>query len=96
METVTIFAVLATVAGSAMAFSNIFQAIKIFRRKSAADVSKLTYIIITIGAFIWILYGIEISNLPIIISNGFGFIVTIITLVGCALYGNSKHNQQNI
>lgn len=86
MEIVTLLAFLATIAGSAMAFSNGFQAIKIFRRKSAADISKITYIILTIGACIWLVYGLEINNIPIIISNGIGLIITIITLTGCFLY----------
>jgi len=90
MTTLSVLTVLATIAGSAMAFSNGFQAIKIFHRKSAADVSEITYIILTAGAFIWILYGFEISSFPIIISNGIGFVVTVITLIGCVLYSKEK------
>ncbi len=85
-----ILAILATIAGSAMALSQVFQVIKIFRRKSALDISKPTYIILTLGSLIWLGYGIEINNFPIIISNGIGALTTMTVLVGCFLYGNKK------
>ena len=86
MEIIITFAILATIAGSAMALSNVFQAVKIFSRKSAFDISKFMYIVLTIGTFIWLLYGIEIKNFPIVISNGIGFIINIIILIGFTLY----------
>lgn len=87
MTILNLFAILATVVGSGMALSQVFQAVKIFHRKSASDISKPTYIILTVGAFIWVLYGIGIKNIPIIISNGIGFIVTTTVIMGCILYG---------
>ena len=91
MTILVILTISATIAGSAMAFSNIFQAIKIFRKKSASDVSKLTYIILTLGSFVWLLYGIEIKNVPIIISNSIGIIITIIIIIGCVIYSDDKN-----
>ncbi len=85
-----ILAILATIAGSAMALSNIFQAVKIFKRKSALDVSIFTSLILTIGEFIWIAYGFSINNFPVIISNSIGTVITIIIVIGCLLYGNKK------
>lgn len=45
------------------------QAYKIFKRKSAKDISLLTYTFFGFGIIIWLIYGISISNYPIIISN---------------------------
>jgi len=68
----TTLSVLATIFGSLMAIANFPQAFKIFKRKSAKDISIITYIILFIGAIIWILYGIEIASFPLWISNSIG------------------------
>ncbi len=86
----TILYILATISGIFLGFGALPQAIKIFRNKSARDVSATTYFITSIGAFIWILYGLEIKNVPIIIPNVIGVIISVIILIGWFLYGR-KH-----
>ncbi|MBS3163383.1 PQ-loop repeat-containing protein [Candidatus Woesearchaeota archaeon] len=53
----TILATLATISGSLMALANFPQVYKIFKRKSAKDISAITYSVYILGAIIWILYG---------------------------------------
>jgi len=45
------------------------QTYKIFKKKSAKDVSLLTYLFFGSGIIIWLLYGISIQSYPVIISN---------------------------
>ena len=82
----SILATLATVFGTAMAFSNIPQAHKIFKRKSARDISKLTYSLLAFGSIVWILYGIELRNFPIMITYSVGTVSCLIVLIQCYLY----------
>ncbi len=77
---------LAAVLGTAMAFSNIPQAHKIIKRKSAKDISILTYSLLTAGSIVWLLYGVEIGNTPIIISYSVGTLSCIFVLGGCFVY----------
>jgi MtN3 and saliva related transmembrane protein len=86
----TILSILATISGIFLGFGALPQAIKIFRNKSAKDISATTYFITSIGAFIWILYGFEIKNTPIIIPNIIGAIISVIILIGWFLYGRNK------
>ncbi len=86
----TVLSVLATVFGIVNGFANFPQIYKIFKTKSAKDISVLTYIILTIGSFVWILYGIEIKNFPVLIMNILAFIEFIFILIGCYLYGKKK------
>ena len=65
----SVFSNLASIAGISMGLSSIPQIYKIYLRKSAADISIVTHVIIVLGAFIWMLYGFEIKSIPIIISN---------------------------
>lgn len=83
----TTLSVLATLSGLAASGAMIPQIYKIFKRKSAKDISILTYTLLVAISIIWILYGIEIQNYPIIISNGIGTFFLLSVIIGWFLYG---------
>jgi MtN3 and saliva related transmembrane protein len=86
----SILAPLAAASGIFLGLGAVPQAIKIFQKKSARDIAPLSYWIAEIGSIIWILYGLELHNLPIVIPNILGFLTSTSVLIGCFLYGNSK------
>ncbi len=47
--------VLTLLVGLVMSFSNIPQIYKIYSRKSAVDISKITYSLVTLGSAVWFL-----------------------------------------
>lgn len=77
---------LASIAGVAMALANYPQAYKIYKTRSAKDISLLTYLILVSGGIIWLLYGISIENIPIIITYSFGNLATLSVLIGILKY----------
>ncbi|GAG44746.1 unnamed protein product [marine sediment metagenome] len=85
----TLLATLATIFGVVNGFANFPQIYKIFKTKSAKDISVITYLLLTTGSLIWIFYGIEIMNFPVLTMNGLAFIAFIIILIGCYLYGRN-------
>ena len=89
MCSMTLLATLATIFGVINGFANFPQIYKIFKMKSAKDLSITTYIILTIGSLVWVLYGIEIMNIPILTMNGLALLEFIIILIGCYLYGRA-------
>jgi MtN3 and saliva related transmembrane protein len=82
-----ILATLAVIFGTLIGIANFPQAFKIFKRKSAKDISILSVSIFFTGSFIWTLYGIELKNFPIIITNGLAFISLCFVVLGWTLYG---------
>ncbi|MBD1831595.1 SemiSWEET transporter [Cyanobacteria bacterium FACHB-472] len=56
------------------------QLFKIWRSKSAKDVSLEMLIIFCSGVFLWLVYGIFIQALPIIIANSLTLIFNLIIL----------------
>jgi MtN3 and saliva related transmembrane protein len=82
----TLLATLAMIFGVINGFANVPQIYKIFKTKSAKDISILTYSILTVGSIVWILYGIELMNMPILTMNGLALVEFIIILIGCYLY----------
>mgnify|MGYP001591946792 CR=1 FL=1 len=86
----TLLSILATIFGTASGLANFPQAYKIFRRKSAKDISIITYSFLLSGAVIWVLYGIEIKNFPVVATNILGAINIGLVVLGWTLYGKSS------
>ncbi|MBU0899054.1 MAG: hypothetical protein KKB03_00410 [Nanoarchaeota archaeon] len=78
---------LAILFGTIGGLANLPQIYKIFKRKSAKDISGLTYFILFTGAVIWLLYGIELMNFPIIITNTIGGVNIGLVIIGWYFYG---------
>ena len=57
------------------------QAFKVWKTKSTKDISLLMFIIFTIGVISWLIYGITISDLPIILANAVTLILSLFILV---------------
>jgi MtN3 and saliva related transmembrane protein len=56
------------------------QVLKVLRTKSTKDISREMIAILAGSIFLWLVYGILLSNLPIIIANFFGLIQAFIIL----------------
>ena len=75
--------VLGLAAAACTTISFLPQAIKTVKSRRAKDISIGTYSILTIGVFLWLLYGILIKDTPIIIANAITllFTSTILSLI---------------
>lgn len=81
---------LASIVGIISSFAMFPQVYRIFKRKSAKDISITTFSFLFIAGIIWILYGLNIQSFPIVISNLPGSIIILGVIVGWFLYGRSK------
>ena len=82
--------ILAMISGTIGALSLAPQAYKIFKRKSAKDISILTYVFFTLSGIIWIAYGFELMNWSILLPQFIGGINVILIMVGWWFYGRNK------
>lgn len=57
------------------------QVAKAWKTKLTRDVSLLWAVALTIGVFLWLVYGILINSLPIIIANSVTVILAFIVLI---------------
>ncbi len=69
------------VAGIFTSTSLMPQLIKTFKTKTAEEISLVMLITLMLGIGLWIFYGILRKDLPIIITNGFSFMLNIILIV---------------
>lgn len=63
------FDIIGYVAGILMSSTMLPQIIKSLKTKSVKDISLWMLIILIIGSFLWMIYGILINSLPIIIMD---------------------------
>jgi len=45
------------------------QVVRLWRLKSAAEISLATFLVYSVGTLLWLLYGLEIASLPVIAAN---------------------------
>jgi MtN3 and saliva related transmembrane protein len=70
---------LAAACGTTISF--IPQAIQTIRTKDTSGISLLMYGVFTAGTFLWLLYGVLTSNIPVTLANGITFIFASIILI---------------
>ncbi len=78
MEMIIILGLVAAICTTA---SFLPQTIKTIKTKHIKSLSLSMYVVLTIGVFLWILYGILIKDLPLILANGLTFVFSAIILV---------------
>ena len=69
------------------------QLIKTLKTKKADDVSLITLIMFIIGVLCWIIYGYNISSIPILIDNLITLILNLLILIS-KIYFSKSYSQR--
>ena len=75
------------IAGAFVTCSLIPQLIRVFKLKSAKEISILFNSLLLIGVLMWLGYGIALELLPVILWNAIGAILVAILLYAKLKYG---------
>ena len=73
--------ILGLIAGALTAIASMPQLIKVIKTKNVDDISWLMLVILISGLSLWVWYGFEQDELPIILSNSFAVLVNITLLI---------------
>ena len=57
------------------------QAIKVYKSKSTKDISLYMFLIFTIGVLSWFVYGLIISDWPVILANAVTLFLSLFILI---------------
>jgi MtN3 and saliva related transmembrane protein len=68
-------------AGTLTTLAFLPQVLKIYRTKSARDVSYLMFLIFSTGVLLWLIYGILIGSAPIIAANVVTLALAVVVIV---------------
>jgi MtN3 and saliva related transmembrane protein len=66
----TVAPVIGTIAGFVSAITFLPQVIKIWKTKSAKDLSSFTLLLLFLNVSLWLVYGILVHDYPIMGTNG--------------------------
>jgi len=69
--------IIGIVAGILCAFSFIPQVAKIIRTKHTKDLSLITFSALSLGVFLWLIYGLMIKEFPVIAANAVTLILSL-------------------
>lgn len=78
--------ILGLIAGGLTSIASMPQLIKVIKTKNVEDLSWLMLLILVTGLSLWVWYGIQQDELPIILSNSFAVIVNLALLVCFFIY----------
>ncbi|WP_025762319.1 SemiSWEET family sugar transporter [Dyadobacter tibetensis] len=84
---------LGIVAGICTSSSLIPQLVKTIKSKAASEVSTFMFIVLMSGNALWIYYGIEKNDMPIIITNAFSMLLNIAMLILKYRYTSTPDHQ---
>ena len=77
----------AAAAGTTLAF--LPQLIRVWKTRSAEDLSLAMYLVLVIGVALWIVYGLRIGSLPVVIAN-----VATLLLAGGVLAAKLRYRRR--
>lgn len=81
--------VLGLIAASLTTGALVPQTIKTWKTRSAGDLSMYMYLMMVTGVTCWLVYGIYKNDIPLILANGIGMLLS-----GAILYFNLKETLQ--
>lgn len=56
------------------------QLIRVWRLRSAREISLIMFLVFSLGTFLWLLYGIFIHAVPIILANALSLVLSLAIL----------------
>lgn len=82
--------ILGFVAGGCTTVAVVPQIYKAWQTKTVRDVSKGMFTILTIGIFLWVVYGFLKEDYPIIIANGISLSLNIFMGITMIIFRKKK------
>lgn len=57
------------------------QLIRVWRLRSARDISLTMFLAFSLGVFLWLIYGISLHSIPIMLANGVTLALSLTILI---------------
>jgi len=73
--------IIGLIAGTLTSISFLPQVFKIIKTKHTKDISLGMFVMLGTGIFLWLVYGILISSLPVILANIISFILALTIVI---------------
>ncbi|MFP5228183.1 MAG: SemiSWEET transporter [Acidobacteriota bacterium] len=57
------------------------QLIRVWRLRSAREISLTMFLVYALGVFLWLVYGVFIHSVPVMVANAVSLVLTVAMLV---------------
>lgn len=57
------------------------QLLRVWRLRSARDISLTMFTVFSLGVFLWLVYGISLHSIPMILANGLTLALSLTILI---------------
>lgn len=57
------------------------QLLRVWRLRSARDISLTMFTVFSLGVFLWLIYGISLHSIPMILANGLTLALSLTILI---------------
>ena len=82
------------IAGALVTCSLVPQLIRVFKLKSAREISTLFTILLLLGIISWLAYGISLGLTPVILWNAIGAVLVAVLLYAKLKYGRQSNSEE--
>jgi len=83
------------VAGALTSVAVIPQVVRTFRTRHARDISVWQPVLLDIGMFLWLIYGILLNDLPLILANAFSIVCNTLLIYMKIYFGEGDNQKKN-
>ena len=83
-----------TTAACCTTISFLPQLVRVWRRKSADDISTAMFLLFSFGLVCWLIYGLGIGSMPVIFANAMTLVLALAILGLKLRYGAKVRNQR--
>ncbi|HUZ04074.1 MAG TPA: SemiSWEET transporter [Acidobacteriaceae bacterium] len=84
-----------TVAAFCTTISFVPQLVRVWRRKSAADISLGMFLFFSLGVLLWLIYGIQIGSRPVTEANAVTLALSL-AILGLKLHYDRQKRKNNL
>jgi len=53
------------------------QVVRVWRLKSAGEISLTTFLVFALGTFVWLIYGLLLDSIPIVLANAITLVLAL-------------------
>ena len=70
--------IIGSIAAALTTLAFVPQVVRVWRLKNARDISLPTFLLFSVGVFVWLIYGLLVDSLPIILANALTLVLAVV------------------
>jgi len=69
------------------------QVVRVWRLKSAGEISLTTFSVFALGTLVWLIYGLLIGSIPVVLANGVTLVLALTIVMLKVTYDRNERRE---